>query len=177
MLKVKRGVTGSTVAIKQGDEPKDVIDVLVSLLKSARDDKKISELLNRNSPKYVPVSIFRNRNLGILECLVYFLVEYQEISVSETALLLGRDRRNIRRSYDISSKKDQGSFKFKDNDFQIPITIFRNNTLGPLESLVYYLKKRNLSFSRISNLTARDSRTIWTTFTRSSSKIGGGRNE
>ena len=52
----------------------------------------------------------------------------------------------------------------KQNDIQIPISIFLNKA-GPLESLVKYLKdEKKLSIKSISDRLNRNVQTIWTTF-------------
>lgn len=49
----------------------------------------------------------------------------------------------------------------------IPVTIFANDELSALETIVKFLKEnKELSFSRIASLLNRDQRTIWTTYSK-----------
>lgn len=53
----------------------------------------------------------------------------------------------------------------------IPITIFANDELSSLETIVKFLKEnKNLAFSEIASLLNRDQRTIWTTYNKASKK-------
>lgn len=53
----------------------------------------------------------------------------------------------------------------------IPITIFSNDELSSLETIVKFLKEnKNLSFSEIASLLNRDQRTIWTTYSKAKKK-------
>jgi len=54
---------------------------------------------------------------------------------------------------------------------QIPITIFDNEELSALETIVKYLKENlGFRFSEIANLLNRDERNIWTTYKYASTK-------
>ncbi len=54
----------------------------------------------------------------------------------------------------------------------LPIFIFKNNSLSALETIVKYLKEEhNLSYSEISRLLNRSSKTIWVTYQRSKKKM------
>lgn len=55
----------------------------------------------------------------------------------------------------------------------IPLNILLDREIGVLESIVEYLKeKKKLSYEEIKQLTNRDSRTIWTTYSRVKQKRG-----
>ena len=54
----------------------------------------------------------------------------------------------------------------------IPIEIFANRKLAPLEALVKFLREEhNLKYSEIAKLINRDQRTIWTTYNSAKKKL------
>lgn len=56
-------------------------------------------------------------------------------------------------------------YKEKKPSLQIDISIFSDNNMGILESLVKYLKENlKLQYSKIANLLNRDDRTIWNSY-------------
>ena len=57
-------------------------------------------------------------------------------------------------------------------EIKIPISIFDDRRLGVLESLVLYLKtNQSLKNSEIARILNRDSRTIWTVYSRVKKKV------
>jgi len=59
-----------------------------------------------------------------------------------------------------------------ESDLFIPLTIFENRDLGPLENLVVYLKdKLSLSYHEIAVLIKRDDRTVWTSYKKGKKKL------
>ena len=98
------------------------------LIENNRSIKEVSILLNR-SPKTIwqaynsakrkhpksfvikeefpiPISIFSNRKLSILESLVSYLKDTQNLKFSQIAVLLNRDQRTIWTSYSRARKKN-----------------------------------------------------------------------
>jgi myosin-crossreactive antigen len=54
----------------------------------------------------------------------------------------------------------------------LPVNIFQTEALSSLEAIVKYLKEnKHLSFHEIAVLLARDDRTIWTTYSKSRTKM------
>ncbi len=54
----------------------------------------------------------------------------------------------------------------------LPISIFKNNSLSALETIVKYLKEEHtLNYAEISRLLNRSSKTIWITYQRSKKKM------
>ncbi len=122
----------------------------------------------------IPLSIFKNRSLSVLEALVFYLKNLG-LSFKDISTLINRDQRTIWTVYQRAQKKkketDEANFKLE-NLACIPLSIFKNRSLSVLEALVFYLKNLGLSFKDISTLINRDQRTIWTVFTRAKEKRG-----
>ncbi|MCX6742536.1 MAG: right-handed parallel beta-helix repeat-containing protein [Candidatus Pacearchaeota archaeon] len=129
---------------------------------------KIAE--KKSQEKTIPLAIFQE-NLGALETIVKYLKENLNLSYHEIARLLNRDDRTIWTTYQIVMKKKKEKIEIKSNRFLIPLSVFSNRKLSILESLISYLKEKNLSFKEISELINRDQRNIWTINSRAKKKI------
>lgn len=70
---------------------------------NVKDKPKISV----KSKVLIPTKIFRGGNLSILECVVKHLKESSNLPLSEIALILQRDPRNIWKVYNNSIKKNE----------------------------------------------------------------------
>jgi hypothetical protein len=68
--------------------------------------KRKAKLIVRKSEIMVPVSIFKNRKLSVLESLVNYLKENFKLRFSEIAALLNKDQRNIWTVYNRAKKKN-----------------------------------------------------------------------
>ncbi len=56
---------------------------------------------------------------------------------------------------------------------KIPLHIFHNNKLTPLEAIIKFLKEEhNLNYHDISLLIDRDERNVWTIYNNAKKKIG-----
>ncbi len=165
-------------------------------------------LFEGNSKEHIPLSIFSNRNLSILEQACMYLVS-TGLKYSEVGFLLNKDRRVVWTVCNRARKKLQGEvleyetcpsvllskteekliekikiIKEKNNfsnkylisllygppDDMIPLEIF-SDLLSPLESLVFYLKKKEYSFRKIGYILARSEKTIGTTYHNSMNKL------
>lgn len=71
----------------------------------ARSRKKHKEPLLIKPCKHIPASIFRDRNLSVLESLTLYLKEEEKLNLSEIARLLQRDPRTIWTVYHRLKKK------------------------------------------------------------------------
>ncbi|MFH1064533.1 MAG: hypothetical protein V1729_05610 [Candidatus Woesearchaeota archaeon] len=122
----------------------------------------------------IPSSIFQDRNLAPLESITEYLKEENDLSYHEIAQILDRDDRTIWTCYNRAQKKRQEHPKAREpskKDVQIPLEIFKNRQLAPLESISFYLKERaSMSFHEIAVLVGRDDRTIWTCHNRAKKK-------
>jgi len=122
----------------------------------------------------LPVAIFSNRRLGVLEIIVKYMREELDYSLNKIAGLLKRDNRTVWSSYCQSKKKDPEQIVVDKHEFLIPVALFANRELGVLEVLVSYLRDRyGLKYSEIGELLSRDQRTIWTVYNRKLRKTNG----
>lgn len=121
----------------------------------------------------VPCSIFKDRNLAPLESISEFLKEEKSLSYHEIAVFTGRNDRTIWTCYSRARKKriDHPKQTPKTECVFIPLSIFLNRDLAPLEALTAYLKEKvNMSLHEIAVMLNRDDRTIWTSYDRSKKK-------
>jgi len=110
---------------------------------------------------YVPLSIFADRRLGVLEALVKFMVENNGMSYNEIANILKRDNRTIWTTYHKAIKKSTSVFKELPG-YMIPVNIFAERKMGVLEVLAKYCKVTlNMTNCEIAKIIKRDNRTIW----------------
>lgn len=126
---------------------------------------QVFELLE-NGEIMVPLSIFSNRRLGIMECLVKYMRENMGMRIAEIARALGRDNRVLWTTYDHARKKDFYRFS-PEAGYRVPAGIFADNSRGPLESLVRYcLEQLGLSYAETAKILGRDQRNIWSVANR-----------
>lgn len=135
--------------------------------------RKEQELIRKHSA--VPSYIFLDRELAPLESISEYLKEEEGLSYHEIAVLVGRDDRTIWTCYNRAKKKRAERPKghlMPVNVVQIPLNIFKNRSLAPLENIAAHLKETaGLSFHEIAVLLNRDDRTIWTCYTRGQKKL------
>jgi len=59
----------------------------------------------------------------------------------------------------------------KRKEITVPVKIFQDRTLAPLEAISIFLKdKKGLTYHQIAEYTNRDDRTIWTCYNRGKKK-------
>ena len=100
-----------------------------------------------------------------------YLKENKGLKLSEISELLNRDQRTIGTNYRNSIKKKKEKIKLEAEQLNFSVEIFSDRRLSILESVVYYLKKKGLGNSEIAQLLGRDSRNIWTLYSRSVRKL------
>jgi len=128
----------------------EIVDLIVE-----KEDESKEEIL-------IPVEIFKNRKLSVLELVVKFLKENKNVKFSHIAKLLNRDSRTIWSSYEKANKKYSNQLN-SEAEFYVPIHVFANRNLSPLEALVDCLKSSfKMRLHQIAKALARDERTIWT---------------
>lgn len=132
---------------------------------------EVFELLSKAKKKEelirIPTCIFRNRQLGIMECIVKYLKENSALSYHQIAAILCRDDRVIWVIYNKAQNKEDKGFKVQGPNHWLDISIFKDRSLGPLQTLVVYLKdKARMSYNEIAKLLDRDNRTIWAVYNR-----------
>src|SRR3989338_4058127 len=81
----------------------------------------------------IPSSILKEEKLGILESIIKHLKEDFNFNYHQIALLLERDERAIWAAYSKASKKKQEKLNVSEPNYWLPIFLFRNEALGPLE--------------------------------------------
>ena len=69
------------------------------------NNTKIKSKISGKSVFLIPLKIFKNKNLSILESLVKYLRNDSRLSLSEIAKILSRDQRNIWKVYNNSIRK------------------------------------------------------------------------
>ena len=67
--------------------------------------KSKEKLLVKESKFFIPISIFKNRRLSVLEAIVSYVKDRFELRYSQIAALLNRDERNVWTVYQRAKKK------------------------------------------------------------------------
>ena len=147
-------------------------------IQTERKGRIMGDLSKKDILELVPSRIFRDRVLSPLESISEYLKEEKDLSYHEIAVLLKRDDRTIWTCYDRAKKKrntEKGK-KVKERtetEEDIPLNIFHNRDLAPLEGISKFLKERkSLSYHEIAVMLNRNDRTIWTCYNRALKKLG-----
>lgn len=110
---------------------------------------------------HIPLVLFNDRRLGVLETLVKYMKENLGMKYVEIARILNRDNRTIWATYDKATKKVPTGLP-EAQGYLIPINIFANRKQGVLQVLAKYAyQKLDLTYSQTAKLLNRDPRTIW----------------
>ncbi len=119
----------------------------------------------------IPISIFNNDKLSVLEAVVKYLKEIQGLKLIEIALMLNRNSKTIWTTYNNASKKMSEPIDIKDVNIYLPVKSFQDRAISPLEVVVRYLKDE-LGFKNheIATMLNRNQKTIWTTYNRKNNK-------
>jgi len=122
---------------------------------------------------FLSTSIFHDRRLSFLECIIVYLKEVQRLRYADIARLTNRDRRNIFSLYQRACKK-LGKKPFvvdeKPSIFYIPISVVQDRSLSIMEVVVEHLSSIGLKNSEIAELLARSPKTIHTVHARVKAK-------
>lgn len=136
----------------------DLIDLILNKKVATRHDM-------------IPVSIFLNKNISALEAIVKYLRENLYFGSNKIAKLLNRNISTISSTYIKAKKKLPEEFVIGDSKYFIPIEEISSRKFSVLESIVKFLKEKcSLTNIKIAKLLNRDSRTIWTVYSRSKKK-------
>jgi len=142
---------------------------------SVRDDDFITALetfidvykeekIKKENP-VIPLSLFADRNLGVLEVLVKCLKENYAFKYSSIARILNRNDRTVWATYMKAKGKNNEKFPIKTEKYAVPCDVFCDREVGPLEALSIYLRDElHLSFMEISQQLKRNYRTIWLSY-------------
>ncbi len=121
----------------------------------------------------IPVTIFNNEHLSALEAIVKYLKENMKLGSGKIASMLNRNISTISSTYMKARKKMPGIFSSSHSKYFIPVSEIASRSFSVLESIVVFLKKsHSLSNKEIAGLLNRDSRTIWTIYSRAMKKQG-----
>ena len=127
----------------------------------------LSKLREKDKITLIPSFILRDRKLGILECVTKYLKEEFKLSYHQIAVLLKRDDRVVWVTYNKAIKKKKEKFTVEEPNVWLPVSIFTDKNLGPLEAIVIYLKDQSkLTFNEIAKLLNRDNRTVWAVYNK-----------
>jgi hypothetical protein len=160
-------------------EHSDQMQELVGLFEKENNEdllNKLEELVliykeKSEHTQKIPLELFSDNELGILEVLVKFLKEECRVNYSEIGLLLHRDARTIWTIYQSSLKKKTHNAYPSASQVLIPISVFSDRRLSPLEALTFYLKHKGVSLKNICRLVNRNYGSIWQSYRNASNKL------
>ena len=145
-------------------ELKNILKTLSSKYNLSED--KIAEITQNEENIIIPVSIFSDEKLSMLETSVKYLKDELGLRFSEISRLLNRDERTIWSTYHNSLKKSNSKLIIQES-ISLPINVLSNRKFSTLEQAVGYLKEvHSLKFSQIAKLLKLDDRTVWTCYNR-----------
>jgi len=113
----------------------------------------------------IPISVFK-ADLSGLELVTRYLKEIENKSFKEISKILNRKLSTIYNTYNNSQTKFKGQLDTSDNSVLIPLDAFTNRKYSVLESIVSYLKDKQLSFTQIASLLNRNYSTVKTVYHR-----------
>lgn len=113
--------------------------------------------------QHIPLRLFSDKKLGILEVIVKYLKENTALSYAEIAKLLNRDQRTVWTTYSKAIKKHKEPFRIGVDEEFIPIRSFADTKYSPLQSLIKELEGKGHSLKDIARLTNRSYKNIWMT--------------
>ena len=142
-------------------------------LNRRNNTREFTNIVSSGSSITIPLSIFSDRTVAVLEILVEYLKDMHKLSYHEIAILINRNDRTIWTAYNRAKKKRIKKSFSKNSKFHIPVKIFSDRSVSVFEILTEYCHDSlNLKFSQIARLTDRDDRTIWTVYRRTIKKRG-----
>lgn len=143
-------------------EQKEEDELISYIIQTLKDYKK-----KKTEDKYpkIPLSLFANRKLGVLEITVKFLKENHSLTYSQIASILNRDYRTIWVTYKRACSKAKKKFSMPNDSILIPSNLFSNRGVGPFEVLVMHLKDDiGLKLKDIAYRLNRGYSTVWITY-------------
>jgi len=135
--KVDRNIESN---LSKNTETQQILNVFINHLKEEHNYslEKVNKLFREEREILLPDYIFRAR-LSALEAVVKYLKEKLDLRYKDISVLLNRDERTIWVTYKKAVKKVKKPFTAKKAKVRIPLSIFKNRNLSPLENLVFYL--------------------------------------
>ena len=152
-------------------EKEKIIRLLINEIKKKYriNNQEISRLIKSKEKIEIPANIF-SKELGALEALTKYLKENLAMSYKEIAELLNRNERTIWTAYNKAKQKQEKPIETKQTSILISISFLNNRKLTILESLILFLKSKNMKFNEIASLLNRDQRNIWTIYSNAVKK-------
>ena len=149
----------------------ELLEVIIEKLKSRYNinRKEILELIKSEEEIKIPLAIF-SKGLGCLEAISKYMKENLNMNYRDISEELGRNERTVWTSYKKAKEKQKEFFSKEEKGILIPVSIFKNNKLTILESIILYLKEKGMKYSEIGKLLNRDQRNIRTIYIRMLSK-------
>lgn len=121
----------------------------------------------------IPLSVFSNKRLSVLETAVKYLRENEQLTNQQAALMLRRSPASVWITYRNASSKMQKRLQPEECVIFVPTEILASQMLSALEGVSLYLYDiHNLSYHKIGAILKRDERTIWTVCNRARKKLG-----
>jgi hypothetical protein len=146
---------------------------LANLLPDEQKNYLVQNLLkqqNNHTNIHIPASIFTT-NLSCLETICKYLKEELNLSFNEMSQILNREQITLRTTYNKAKTKHPKKFSKFNFQINIPINQLTNRKYTTFELLTIYLKEHcNLSLNKIAEITNRNYKTIWTTYSRAKAK-------
>lgn len=161
---------------KSNSSSKD--NILSNFDSLSRDEKidllfsMVSSLKEKPSTEKIPISIFDNDKLSTFESLAKYMKENLNLRFVKIASLLNRSDKTIWATYNKARKKLPKPLDKVVSDINIPISNFSNRDFTVFESLVDYLKEKEIPNHEIGKMLHRDDRTIWSVYDRVKKKKG-----
>jgi len=157
--------------IKQ-EYSKEKQEIIILLAKEIKKKYKLNNQeivqLIETEKQEIPLSIFKYDS-GALESICRYMKENLNMRYKEISDLLQRNERTIWVAYNKAKQKQPETIKIEQEKILIPISIF-NKKLTILESIILFLKSRQMKYIEIANLLNRDQRNIWTIYSRAIKK-------
>ncbi|MBS3085285.1 hypothetical protein J4225_01205 [Candidatus Pacearchaeota archaeon] len=156
----------------KGDKLAKAITLLMEELKEKHKlkENEVAQFLEISQKENIPITIF-NKNLGALEALTKYMKENLNMTYKEIADALERDQRTIWTSYKKAKEKQPEALEIKATQFYLPIEILKNRKFTILESVILYLREKQMKHKEIAKMLNRDARNIQTTYSRAIKKL------
>ena len=159
----------------------DAVEVFIDSIseKYALPFQDVLEMLGKKVPKeaiQIPSCIFREKNLGIIESVSKFLKEEHKLTYHNIAVLLKRDDRVIWVTYNKAIKKKKEGFNLTGPIQWLPVSVFTDDILGPLESIsVYLIDNVGMDVKEACALLNRSYNSVWVCYQKAREKLKGRR--
>ena len=159
----------------------DAVEVFIDSIseKYALPFEDVLGMLGKKGQKdeiQIPSCIFREQDIGIMESVSKYLKEERKLTYHKIAVLLKRDDRVIWVTYNKAKVKKKEGFSLVGPNQWLPVSIFTDGVLGPLESIsVYLIDDAGFNFKEACALLNRSYNSVWTCYHKAKEKLKGRR--